>query len=172
MAAIKKNGTTRPIAIGEALRRLTAKCLCHAVKEPAQTYLSPLQVGCGSKLGAEIAFHSIRRWCAQNVGSQEKVLLKVDFSNAFNCVSRTAVLAETQEHLPGLMRWVEWCYAGRTNLLFGGHTLDSEAGVQQGDPLGPLLFSLAVHPLATRLSKQGTNTTDDPRLNWTLFCST
>jgi hypothetical protein len=35
----------RPIAIGELLRRLTAKCLMHEVRADAKTYLWPAQVG-------------------------------------------------------------------------------------------------------------------------------
>ena len=35
------------------------------------------------------------------------------------------------------------------------HTLHSTSGVQQGDPLGPLLFAAALHPLATELKTLG-----------------
>jgi hypothetical protein len=142
--------------VGEALRRLVAKCLCEQSKETAWSYFWPIQVGCGSPLGAETAIHTLRQWCTRQTGTN-KVLLKIDFSNAFNCVSRTAALRELHLHFPALARWAEWCYSIPTNLIFGPHTISSKAGVQQGDLLGPLLFSLAIHPLAAELASQGQN---------------
>ena len=37
----KKDNGIRPVAVGEVLRRLTAKCLCSSFKEEAQTYFFP-----------------------------------------------------------------------------------------------------------------------------------
>ena len=39
---------------------------------------------------------------------------------------------------------MQWCYHTSAELRFGHHRLLSSTGVQQGDPLGPLLFSLVV----------------------------
>eukprot|EP00973_Karenia_brevis_P016760 2295660-Karenia_brevis.AAC.1 len=60
-AASKKDGGVRPIAVGEALRRLVAKVLCELNKQSARDHLWPFQVGCGSPLGAEIAVHTLRQ---------------------------------------------------------------------------------------------------------------
>ena len=81
------------------------------------------------------------------------ILLKVDFSNAFNCVDRQAFLEQCRHQFPGLSRWAEWCYSEPSNLYFGPEVLSSANGVQQGDPIGPLLFSLALQPILLDLNK-------------------
>ena len=50
-------------------------------------------------------------------------------------------------HFPALACWADWCYGAPSLLLLGdGPPLRSETGVQQGGPLGPLLFALALQP--------------------------
>ena len=104
--------------------------------------------------GLEKAVHTARAWCRRHTGSTTKVFLKLDFSNAFNSVSRTTVLQEVRDHFPQLARWTTWCYGQPTRLQFGARTLESCCGVQQGDPLGPLLFSIALHKVAGSLRRQ------------------
>ena len=53
--------------------------------------------------------------------------------------------------MPGVAAWAHWCYSTPSRLVFHETVLESAAGVQQGDNLGPLLFSLALHPLLERL---------------------
>ena len=151
VALPKPSGGVRPIAVGEILRRLTGKCLMSLVQQQARTYFWPAQVGVAVKGGAEKAVHTVRAWTQRHAGSATKVLVKLDFANAFNCVSREAVLQQACTHFPALARWSVWCYRQPTRLQFGERVLDSSSGVQQGDPLGPLLFSAALQPLAVDL---------------------
>ena len=151
MALVKQGGGLRPIAIGETIRRLVSKCCCEATTEDAKVIFGPLQVGVSTQGGAEASVHAARRLAKEFGEDPGKIMLKVDFSNAFNMVDRTEMLAQVYEKVPGLYRWVEYCYSHPAHLFFGTITLQSMAGVQQGDPLGPLLFSLVLHPLALRI---------------------
>ena len=54
--------------------------------------------------------------------------------------------------MPGLARWAEWCYIRPSKLFFEGTIIKSEVGVQQGDPLGPLLFALALQLVLMQMS--------------------
>ena len=73
----------------------------------------------------------------------------IDLSNAFNCVSRGAVLSAVRTHFPWLAPWADTCYRHDSNLVAGDSLIHSQRGVQQGDPLGPSLFALAIHPSVT-----------------------
>ena len=133
----KKNGGVRPIAVGETIRRLVGKVLCHATRDDSNQYFWPLQVGVGVKLGGEAAVHTARQWAERNAGTADKVLLKVDFQNAFNSVDRFALLSETRAAFPGLACWVDWCYPS-SDLA---STPFRQAGAyNKVTPLGPCCF--------------------------------
>ena len=59
-----------------------------------------------------------------------------------------------REQFPRLYKFIWQAYNAPSTLFFGRYTLDSATGVQQGDPLGPALFSLAIQSLATTLSSE------------------
>ena len=73
------------------------------------------------------------------------VACKVDLRNAFNEVSRKALLEKCATHFPELFWWFFWCYAQHPTLWHSMGTLGSEQGFQQGDPSGTLLFPLVLH---------------------------
>jgi len=111
MALAKAGGGLRPIAIGETIRRLVSKCCCEATVEDAKVIFGPLQVGVATQGGAEASVHAVRRLAEEFGADPGRIMLKVDFSNAFNLVDRTEMLAQVYDKLPGLYRWVKYCYS-------------------------------------------------------------
>ena len=68
-------------------------------------------------------------------------------------VSRQAILEECANHFPELLPWVSWCYGQHPYLWHQLGILTSEQGVQQGDPLGPLLYALVLQKVVISISK-------------------
>jgi len=101
----------------------------------------PLQVGVATQGGAEASVHAVRQLAKEFGEDPGKIMLKVDFSNAFNVVDRTEMLAQVYSKLPGLYRRVEYCYSHPAHLFFGSCVLQSAAGVQQGDSRSFALLS-------------------------------
>ena len=150
LASKKKNGGHRPIAVGEVLRRLVSKCLASITRHQALHLLPPLQLGVGVKGGCEAIIHATNNLISSLCDDDHWTLL-LDFTNAFNSISRQAMFMEFRHHLPGLSAWMESCYSSQPLLIFGQETILSCCGVQQGDPLGPLGFALTLHPIVQRI---------------------
>ncbi|KAL5506735.1 hypothetical protein EMCRGX_G008470 [Ephydatia muelleri] len=145
----------RPIAVGEVLRRLASKCLCRLTKAKAAEFFEGHQVGVACPGGSELIVHGLRDCIESHWNDEDFVVLKIDFQNAFNMVSRQGLLDECLLHFPELMPWASWCYGQHPKLFYSMGTLSSETGVQQGDPLGPLFFCLVLQKLV------GTIATDE-----------
>ena len=149
----KKGGGLRPIAIGDIHRRLVGNALCKTVQDSAQNYFWPLQVSVACSQGTECAVHVVNQWQHRNKSTPNRVIFKLDFANAFNTVNRATALSELRQQFPQLARWAQWLYGHHSHLVFGDRLLKSASGVQQGDPLCPLLFACAIHPLVQRLAR-------------------
>ena len=159
LSAFEKKGAppgtdARPIAAGEFFRRLVAKCLCASHTDFARAHFSGLQFGVAVPAGGERIIHRMRAQLNRHDGDPDWVTLKVDLANAFNSVSRARALELVLAHCPDMYAWVAWCYQDVTHLVFHDHVVASAEGVQQGDPLGPLIFSLVVHELVVRIHKE------------------
>jgi hypothetical protein len=157
MALNKPGGGLRPIAIGETIRRLVSKCCCWEAEMTAPYIFGSLQVGVATKGGGEAVIHAVRKIAKELGDDPSRVMLKVDLTNAFNMVDRTEMLRRVREQLPNIYHWTKYCYAQPAHLFFGDMLLASMAGVQQGDPLGPVLFSLVLHPLVEKIQKEFPN---------------
>ena len=149
---VKKGGGHRPIAVGEVLRRLASKCISLSVCSLIPDILSPLQVGVAVANGAEAIVHAVKSvWLNPDIPPTSKWILLVDFANAFNSVNREHMFTSIREVLPQISPWMECCYQTPSLLHLGGSHILSCSGVQQGDPLGPLGFALALHPILIKI---------------------
>jgi hypothetical protein len=61
------------------------------------------------------------------------------------------MLESVKEFAPEIFPFVPSCYSNSSFLRFGSTLINSSEGIQQGDPLGPLLFCLAIHPITAQL---------------------
>ena len=132
VAMPKDSGDNRPIAVGETLRRLVSKCLLDRVNDDARTRLEPVQVGVGTKAGAEAIVHAGRQWMQRHSTDTHRVLVKLDLSNAFNCVDRQALLNSVRTTFPELATWADFSYGGSSGLWMDGGTLGISTGRAAG----------------------------------------
>jgi hypothetical protein len=147
IALRKKDGgvTPRPIAIGEVVRRLAAKCAMEAAKPGALEYFDSLQVGIGTQYAAEAIGRASTLYWKKHCRNPDIVQVDIDFANAFNSINRRHCLEQTRIHAPSIARFAYWCYGQPVHLFYGDKVIASAQGVQQGDPIGGLLFALGLH---------------------------
>ena len=123
------------------------------LKDSCKTTFLPAQVGVGIQAGAESAIHTCRKFIKAS-HANPKILLKVDFSNAFNNIRRDVMLKELRKRNPEFYPMIYQAYSTGSNLLFGNEIILSLSGAQQGDVLGPYLFSLSIQNLIHDLKSE------------------
>ena len=151
-ALSKKDGGIRPIAVGNALRRLATKVALFPITAELSEQLRPTQLGVGTPAGCEAALRATRAYMEGS--TTPKVILKIDLSNAFNSLRRDKILAAVRENIPETYNFLYQAYSADSLLFYGQTTLSSAAGLQQGDPAGPALFSLTIDDLIKSLTSE------------------
>jgi len=156
----------RPIGMPEVLCKLAAAALAGTVRDAAARLLAPLQRGVWVPNPCERVVHDVT---AELAHDPTAALLQLDFRNAFNLVSRAAAVAYLARALPLLRPYLDRVYLGAAaprvygwavadDVVSGGAAaltrlwLPVERGVQQGDPLGPLMHAAAMHLAVLRLA--------------------
>ena len=147
---MKPSGGIRPIAVGELLYRLSAKALLR--KSFKSDFLLPYQLGVGSKGGVEPIVRAVERAVDGTLGAPFTHFVSLDASNAFNAIDRTVIAGAMRQHAPLLYRTAKWAYGEKSDLVIGDTILHSSQGVRQGDPLGPLLFSVGLRSTLSALA--------------------
>jgi hypothetical protein len=150
----KKTGGIRPVAVGDVFRRLIGKAILKIHQaEIVDQSLYPVQLGVGVRGATELIAHGVNYFLHES-RNPSLVLLQLDFKNAFNACNRSLIIEQTRLRAPQLSHWVELLYTSEATLQVSEsvHLLSRE-GVQQGDTLAPLLFSLVAQPLAENVGE-------------------
>jgi hypothetical protein len=162
IALTKPNGKLRPIAMGEIFYRIAAIYAVRSVTTAARDLLQPHQFGIGVPAGCEFVVHSMQHALTDLSTGTPMAAIKVDIANAFNTCDRALLLDKllATPELEGLHRLAYWAYSQPTLLLPQRrsiaqplHTIQSQQGVRQGDPLSSLLFCLYLRKALSAIDK-------------------
>ena len=97
--------------------------------------------------------HKLRSWL--HSAPPESAILQLDFRNAYNTLNRTAILQSIGQTCPLFLPYARACYAQSASLYAPGFVLESQQGIHQGCPCGPLFFAVTCQPLTKIPSQLG-----------------
>ena len=120
--------------------------------------LHPLQVGVGIPGAADAVAMGLQSLVNSQPTGSHWVLLKVDISNAFNTIHRQHVLEQTAIRCPTLFNYLRFNYRSHAPLFCGPTILESQAGVHQGCPLGPIGFATGLHTVIETIQQDSSIT--------------
>ena len=145
IALNRKDVKIRPVAIGEALRRIVGGAVMRKVRAGAEAVCLQACNFAFTRGGASHVKLAIDLLVA---GAERSVVIETDLKEAFQRASRDVMrgLLYDREELRPLLPFFDMFYEHEkgTALFFGSiHELTSEEGAQQGCSLGTLLFVLS-----------------------------
>ena len=155
LTALNKKKTG--IAVGDVIRRLVAKCIAKEAAIEAVELFGAKQLGIVVREGAESIVHATKITFERVKRVKSGVILQIDFRNAFISVKRSHLLGSTNVLMPSIMSFESFWYSKHSDLFFNSSTDDCQTGVQQGDPLGLLLFLLAIWPVIDEIKSKTPN---------------
>ena len=147
---------TRPIALGSVILKVAASRAVTCAKAQLDARFRGTQFGCAVKGGAEKIVHTVRRFIREAksvngaVVGPDRVVVTLDFANAFNSPTRQAMW-EATKHIPELAGIFCVSYESHSDLYVSGSdaVIASERGARQGTVDGPVIFSLALQSVLT-----------------------
>ena len=126
----------------------TLDLLCSAAEDFARAACAPFQFALSTRAGTDCVDHAIR---AATDADHEATVLSIDGVGAYGHVHQSAMLSKLLEvpSLQPLLPFVRAAYTEPARYKWQDdeghrHDIEQHEGGEQGDPLMPLLFSLAI----------------------------
>lgn len=149
----KKGNDIRPLAIGEAIRRLACKVIARTVGNAAiEEAAGVSQFAAGTHSGTDLAglIPELGLEMCTRVGNGPRTLVSVDSETAFQTIFRNHVLNQLHKLLPDLLGVACALYHGPSRIILTDEpeddgdvaVVDSEQGVHQGCVFGTSFFSI------------------------------
>ena len=157
LTALRKEGDdVRPIAAGEIIYRVCAMAILAA--NPATDALAPFQFGVGSKGGTEPVIRAVKMAVDGDLDEEYSHLTMLDLKNAFNMLCRLLIAKGIRKHCPSFIKFAKWSYNDPAALVIKdpekpAEVIESSQGVRQGDPMGPLFFSVGIRDILCALQE-------------------
>ena len=158
VAAQKPSGGVRGLVVSDFLRRLASRTLAQQFADHFDAACRPYQYALLTRSGAEALVHTLQ---VLTEISPTATVLSVDGVGAYDHLSRQAML-EALRDVPGacrLLPYVRMWYGSPSTCVWHDsvgqprRVLQAEGG-EQGDPLMPALFALAMHQALVALQPE------------------
>ena len=78
----------------------------------------------------------------------DSILVRSDMKKSFNMIIKDHILEICERRDPSLLSLASLAYSSMNDLVFEDNLVQTPTGVQQGDPLGPVLFDRVVDDIA------------------------
>jgi hypothetical protein len=148
LVPLNKNPGTRPIGIGEVMRRIIGKAVMKEIRQEVADCIGVLNLSAGQKAGVEAIIHSMTHLFKQD---ETDAILLVDGTNAFNTLNRMVTLNNSRADCPTISIILINLYRKPARLFVQGGSdvieLSSSEGTTQGCPLAMSMYALGVLPL-------------------------
>ncbi|KAL0208858.1 hypothetical protein P9112_011445 [Eukaryota sp. TZLM1-RC] len=137
LTALVKNSKmdVHPIAVSESLHNIFSACCLSRINEKAKKFYYP--------------FNMV---LIPQMESLQRYLLLMFYFAKMKPIRRS-IHGALLQYMPELIPYFQSTYCTYSNLHFGNNILSSSSGVKQGDPLEPLLFCLAIHPILLQIQE-------------------
>ena len=149
VALRKRNGGVRALVMSDVFRRLVGRTLAQQFGEAFLDACMPFQFALGTRAGTEALARAIR---AATEWNPRATVLSIDGVGAFDHVRRRAMLSGLYDNpaLQGVLPYARAFYSMPSTYTWTDdhgvvHEICQAEGGEQGDPLMPALFSVALH---------------------------